>query len=194
MSVDSSRDIARLAKRHVRFGWWALLVSLSLGITLEILHGFKLGFYLDTSNETRRLMWTLAHAHGALFSIIHVVFGLTIGVSSPHDSLRAIRVASPCLTGACILVPGGFFLGGLFIFGGDPGAGVFLVPIGAVLLLVGVFVAAFRVTRHLDFATPAREAAKPADSPQPRPRDGSGGAVGKEATGSDKRKKGKKAK
>lgn len=192
MSVDSSRDIARLAKRHVRFGWWALLVSLSLGITLEILHGFKLGFYLDTSNETRRLMWTLAHAHGALFSIIHVVFGLTIGVS-PHDSLRAIRVASPCLIGACILVPGGFFLGGLFIFGGDPGAGVFLVPVGAALLLVGVFVAAFRVTKHLDFATLAREATKPADSPPARPRDGSGGAVGDEATGTGKRK-GKKAK
>ena len=54
------------ARRHIRFGWWSLLVFASAGLVLESLHGFKVRAYLDTSNETRRLMWTLAHAHGTL--------------------------------------------------------------------------------------------------------------------------------
>ena len=35
-------------------------------------------------------------------------------------------------------MPVGFLLGGLFPLGGDPGPGIVLVPIGGVLLLVGV--------------------------------------------------------
>ena len=43
-----------------------------LGVFLETLHGFKAGFYLDASSATRRLMWTLAHAHGTLLSLVHL--------------------------------------------------------------------------------------------------------------------------
>ena len=43
-----------LTRRHIRVGWWSLLVFLSLGIVLETLHGFKIGWYLDTSSATRR--------------------------------------------------------------------------------------------------------------------------------------------
>jgi len=64
-----------------RFGWWSLLLFTALGLGLESLHGFKVRAYLDVSNETRRLMWTLAHAHGALLSVLHVVFGLSLRVS-----------------------------------------------------------------------------------------------------------------
>ncbi len=28
------------SRRHLRFGWWSLLVFLTLGIALESLHGF----------------------------------------------------------------------------------------------------------------------------------------------------------
>jgi hypothetical protein len=37
-----------------------------------------------------------------------------------------------------VLVPAGFLLGGLVIHDGDPGVGVFLVPVGAFALLYGV--------------------------------------------------------
>ena len=86
------------SNRHLRFGWWLLLVSLSLGLVLEALHGFKLGWYLDVTNETRQLMLTLAHAHGTLLALVNIAAGLTArGVagftlrpsspfSSPHRS------------------------------------------------------------------------------------------------------------
>ena len=44
------------------------------------------------------------------------------------------------------MLPGGFFLGGLVIYAGDPGIGILLVPVGAVLLLAAVFLIA-RSTR-----------------------------------------------
>jgi hypothetical protein len=123
------------------FGWWSLLVFLSLGIVLEAMHGFKVGWYLNVDNQTRRLMWTLAHAHGTLLALIHIGFALTVNALA-DDNLGWRRLASPCLIGASILLPGGFFLGGIFIYGGDPGLGILLLPVGALLLLVAVFVTA----------------------------------------------------
>jgi hypothetical protein len=125
----------------MRFGWWSLLLFLSLGIVLEAMHGFKIGWYLDVGNETRRLMWTLAHAHGTLLALIHIGFALSLSALS-NGNVRWRRLASPCLIGASILLPGGFFLGGIFIYGGDPGVGVLLLPIGALLLFVAIFVIA----------------------------------------------------
>src|SRR5262245_25344948 len=126
------------SQRQLTFGWWALLIFLALGIVLELLHGFKVRFYLDVANETRRLMWTLAHAHGTLLSLINIAFGLTI--RSVRDDLpRSIALASRCLIGATVLLPAGFFLGGMFIHAGDPGLPILLVPLGAVMLLAGVF-------------------------------------------------------
>ena len=75
---DAPTAAVDYTRRHLRFGWWSLLVFLTLGFTLELLHGFKVGMYLDASNETRRLMWTLAHAHGSLLGLIHVLFGLSL--------------------------------------------------------------------------------------------------------------------
>ncbi len=130
-----------LALAHFRFGWWSLLVFLSLGLLLEGLHGFKVGAYLDVSNEARRLMWTLAHAHGALISIVHVVFAATL-TSVPNLDAARIALASRCLFGALFLMPTGFLLGGTFIHDGDPGLGVLLVPPGGLLLAVAVFATA----------------------------------------------------
>jgi hypothetical protein len=121
--------------RHVRFGWWSLVAFAALGFGLEMLHAFKVRAYLDVSNEPRRLMWTLAHAHGTLLSIIHVVYGLFLSsVSDSHGS----RLVSNCLIGASILLPGGFFLGGVRFYGGDPGVGAVLIPVGAALFLLAV--------------------------------------------------------
>ena len=134
----TSADYMRL---HLRFGWWSLLCFLSLGLVLETLHGFKIGWYLDVSNTTRRLMWTLAHAHGTLTSLVHLVFGLALH-TLPAATGRWLRVASACLIAATILLPGGFFLGGIVIYGGDPGVGILLSPVGAAMIMIGVFLAA----------------------------------------------------
>jgi hypothetical protein len=126
------------ARRHLRIGWWSLLCFATIGLVLEMLHGFKVRAYLDVSNETRRLMWTLAHAHGTLLSLVHVIFGLSLRATA-ESFVRNLRLISSCLIGASVLLPGGFFLGGIVVYGGDPGLGVLLVPVGAVLLLAAVF-------------------------------------------------------
>ena len=134
----ADRDYAR---RHLRFGWWSLLLFATIGLVLESLHGFKVSAYLDVSNETRRLMWTLAHAHGALLSMVHVLFGLSVRVA-PEMGTRDRPLISRCLIGASVVLPGGFFLGGIESYGGDPGVGVLLVPVGAAALLIALFLLA----------------------------------------------------
>jgi hypothetical protein len=131
-------DGQTLGRRHILFGWWSLLFYLTLGVFLEMLHGFKIGWYLNVSNESRRLMFTLAHAHGTLLALVQIAAGLTIR-PVPVVSAAWRRFGSPALIGASVLLPGGFLLGGLNVMGGDPGYGIFLVPPGALLLFVGVF-------------------------------------------------------
>ncbi|MEZ4289439.1 MAG: hypothetical protein R3E53_02455 [Myxococcota bacterium] len=41
-----------------------------------------------------------------------------------------------------LLLPGGFLLGGVVVYEGDPGLGVLLAPVGALLVLAGAFVVA----------------------------------------------------
>lgn len=134
-------DPSLLTQRHLRFGWWTLLLFLTLGLVLETLHGFKVGAYLNVSNETRRLMWTLAHAHGTLLGLVNLAFAFTLSRLAEWTA-RPRGVASVCLRSATVLLPGGFFLGGLFVHGGDPGLGILLVPVGGLLLLVAVLLSA----------------------------------------------------
>jgi len=129
------------ARRHIQFGWWSLLVFATGGLILESLHGFKVRAYLDVSNDTRRLMWTLAHAHGTLLAVLNIVFGLCVRVV-PETITGHQRRVSRALLGASIMMPAGFFLGGVAFFDGDPGVGVLLLPIGAFLLLMALFQAA----------------------------------------------------
>ena len=135
-----------LGRRHLVVGWWGLLLFLFVGTVLEAMHAFKIGWYLNVGNDTRRLMFTLGHAHGTLLSVINIVFGLCLLQLS---SLRMGRMAlaSRCLLAGTVLLPGGFLLGGVFTFGGDPGLGIFVVPAGAVLLIVAVLLVAMQVTR-----------------------------------------------
>ncbi len=129
------------AVRHRRFGWWALLCFLTLGITLEALHGFKVGWYLDVSNSTRRLLWTLAHAHGVLLALVNLMFAVTLR-AFPEVRGGWCRLASPCLLAANVLLPGGFFLGGLYVYAGDPGLGIVVAPLGSLLLFAAVLLTA----------------------------------------------------
>jgi hypothetical protein len=145
-AADREGELQRLAARHLRFGWWALLVFLSLGIALELLHGFKVSWYLDQDQTTRRHMWTLAHAHGTLLALIHLAFAASIPRLQERDA-RWRQIASPCLYSATLTLPAGFFLGGAFIYSGDPGMGILLVPVGAFLLLIAVWLIALGVKR-----------------------------------------------
>jgi hypothetical protein len=138
---DPANDAQSLMKRHLRFGWWTLLVFLTLGLILEALHGLKAGFYLNVTNETRRLMWTLAHAHGTLLALVNLGFASTIRLL-PEWPGRGRGIASVCLRAATLLMPTGFFLGGAVIYSGDPGLGIILLPIGGLLLLAAVLLTA----------------------------------------------------
>jgi hypothetical protein len=125
-------------RRHLRVGWSALLVFAALGLFLEALQGFKVAAYLDVSNDTRHLMWRLAHAHGALLGAVNILFALTLKASAP-GAWPGIERISGALIAATILLPLGFFLGGVVFYSGDPGVGVLFVPIGAVLLLLALY-------------------------------------------------------
>jgi hypothetical protein len=67
-----------VSDRHLRAGFFGLALYMALGIFLEALHAMKSGMYLDPENETRRLFWRLAHAHGTLLSLVNIAYGLTI--------------------------------------------------------------------------------------------------------------------
>ncbi len=137
----STTESRRLIQTHFKWGWSMLFVFLTLGFFLEALHGFKAGFYLDASSEARRLMWTLAHAHGTLLSVVNLVFAAYL--NSRADRLPVqMKLASRSLMGGSILLPAGFFFGGFFIYDGDPGLFIYVAPVGALLLMVAVFLIA----------------------------------------------------
>jgi membrane protein DedA with SNARE-associated domain len=137
--------VAERGDRNLRFGWWSLLVFLSLGAILETLQGFKIGWYLDVGNETRRLMFTLAHAHGTLLAVVNIAAGLTARTVERFTLRSSVSFA---LIWAAILLPSGFFLGGIVIYDGDPGLGVWLVPIGAALLFYSIARIALDLSRR----------------------------------------------
>lgn len=142
-----STDASVLHRRHLVAGWWSLLIFLSLGLLLEALHGFKVASYLGMSNETRRMMWTLAHAHGTLLGLINLALAHSVRVL-PSWSPGARAIASACLLGATLLMPAGFFLGGVNPVAGDPGLGIVLLPVGGLLLFVAVLCAALAASRE----------------------------------------------
>jgi hypothetical protein len=117
-------------RKTLRTGWLLLAIALPFGVTLEALHGFKVQAYL--SSEMRREMWRLAHAHGTLLGILCLVFAALADRHVP-DTIRP-GVATMIRWGA-VLMPLGFFLGGVLNSEGDPSLGILIVPIGAVLLI-----------------------------------------------------------
>ena len=110
-----------------------------------------MGFYLDVGNETRRLMWTLAHAHGTLVALLNIAFALTLR-AFPTTLVGQHRLPSRSLLAASLLLPGGFLLGGIAIHSADPGPAVLLVPLGGALLFLAVLLTAREVTRTRDSA------------------------------------------
>ena len=107
-------------------------LGMALGLTLEGLIGYKTPAYLQDS--LRRELFRLAHAHLTLLGLLASVCGLGLSrwqVSAPAAVRRAL------LAGA-LLMPLGFFLGGMSHPEGDPGPGIWLAPAGALLVLYGL--------------------------------------------------------
>lgn len=131
-AADASADaVSRLS---LRLGWAMIGVFLTLGLILESFHLIKLPFYLDL--RLRRELWTLAHAHGTLLGAVNVLLGLS--AERLVRDLGRRRLAARLLGVGSLLVPAGFLLGGLWQAEGDPSLFIVLVPVGALLALVGV--------------------------------------------------------
>jgi hypothetical protein len=124
---------ARAAARHRAWGWGSLAVFALLGLALESMHGLKLASFVD--HETRRSMWRLAHAHGALLGLVHLAFASQVEARGHHGHHGAGPAVSVALRFASVTMPGGFLLGGAWYYDGDPGIGILGVPIGGVALI-----------------------------------------------------------
>ena len=115
-------DDGGLARRHLAWGWWSLAAFTMLGLVLEAAHGLKLGWYLDVSSATRRLSFTLGHAHGTLLGLVNIAFALSL--DKARLSATAAARASFALRAVTVLMPLGFILGGAVVYGGDPGLAI----------------------------------------------------------------------
>lgn len=129
-----------LVRRHLAFGWWSITIFTALGLILEAAHGLKLGWYLDVSSATRRLSFTLGHAHGTLLGLLNLAFAFSLR----HARLTAVAAAraSFALRAVTVLMPLGFLLGGVVFYAGDPGFAIALVPPSGALLVVALAVVA----------------------------------------------------
>lgn len=126
----------------IRQGWISLAAWLSFGILIEGLIGFRIPALLD--DAVRRDMFRLAHAHGTLLNLVLIA----AAICARLELIRLGAIGSLGLRSAVILLPSGFLLGGLWHFKDDPGFGICLVPIGALLLLATAL--------HLGWSTPRR--------------------------------------
>jgi membrane protein DedA with SNARE-associated domain len=90
-------------------------------------------------------MFTLAHAHGTALALVNIVAALTAR-NVGNFELRASVSFSLIWSG--VLFPLGFFLGGIVTYGGDPGLGIWLVPIAALLLFYSVLRIAFDLPKQ----------------------------------------------
>ena len=133
MTAAPAKTTDPAIRKTLRSGWLLLAVSLPFGVTLEGLHGFKVQAYL--ASEMRREMWRLAHAHGTLLGILCLVSAALAEAHVP-ESIRP-RVMAAIRWGA-VLMPLGFFLGGVLNSEGDPSLGILLVPVGALLLVIAL--------------------------------------------------------
>ena len=131
----------RMILRHLRLGWAMIASFILLGLALETLHGFKIQWYLAMANETRRLLWTLAHAHGVLLGLLNVAYALSLRNFAVRGS--RLELISALLVGGSISLPAGFLLGGIVVHGGDPNVFIVLSPIGGALLVIALPMAVY---------------------------------------------------
>lgn len=123
-----------LARRHARFGWVLVLLSLCFGAALESLEAFRWAPLVLDGWKTR--LWSLAHFHGVALGLVNLVYVQWADV--PSLSAAAKRAASGLLLAGSVLMPLGFLLGGVGHSEVDPSLGVLLSPAGALLVILSV--------------------------------------------------------
>lgn len=127
----------------LRFGWTWLAIFLLGGLALEALHGIKAPWYLD--NHLRRELWVLAHAHGALLALVTLAYA---AAAAPlFADARKLARAGLLLRIGALLVPAGFFFGGIGNSETDPSLFILAVPVGALLVLHALASAALQAWR-----------------------------------------------
>jgi len=105
---------------------------MTFGLLIEGLIGFRSPAYLQ--DPLRRELFQLAHAHGTVFSILLLVAGLYRQkgmIAPPTLAVFSLRLGT-------VLMPLGFLFGGIWHYGNDPGPGVFLAPLGGLMIIFGV--------------------------------------------------------
>lgn len=128
MSKSRSQSENNRSSWCLKGGLLGLLVWLVGGLTLESFHGLKAALYLE--DDLRREMWTLAHSHGTLFSVICLVLFLL----QPFFNPKKAALADKLFAVAAWMMPIGFFAGGLTHSESDPGIAIlFLVPPGGLM-------------------------------------------------------------
>jgi hypothetical protein len=119
------------ARVHARFGWTLLFISLTFGVGMETLEGFRWAPLVG--DAWRQRLWSLAHFHGAAMGLVNLVYVQWADTLALGDGLR--RRASRVLMVGSAALPLGFLLGGIAHPEGDPSIGIILAPVGALLVL-----------------------------------------------------------
>lgn len=112
--------------------WVSIAVWMTLGLLLEGLLAFRSPAYLQ--DEVRREMFRLAHSHGGVLNLLLLAAAFYVRIFSPkfpNIAMLALRVG-------VVLMPVGFLLGGIWHYNSDPGPGVFLAPLGGLVIIFGV--------------------------------------------------------
>jgi hypothetical protein len=127
--------------RVARQAWFGLAFWIAFGLLVEGLIGFRSPSYLQDS--VRREVFRLAHAHGTVLHLLFLiaVYFVRAGISSPPSAaLWSLRLG-------VLLMPLGFLLGGIWHYESEPGVGIFLSPLGGVMILFAVIAFAFSTSR-----------------------------------------------
>ena len=117
------------ARLHARAGWTLLALGLTFGVTLEAMEAFRVSWIV--ADAWRNRLWALAHFHADAMGLVNLVYRPWVG-ELPEPGART---ASRVLAIGSALIPLGFVLGGLAHTEGDPGLGILLVPVGAVMVI-----------------------------------------------------------
>lgn len=131
-SADPSAAVASTSEASTGLiwqGWISLALWIAFGILLEGFSAFRSPAYLD--DAVRRDMFRLAHAHGTLLNVVLLI----AAICGRLDLIRLGPMTSLGLRLSVLLLPAGFLFAGLWHFKDEPGPGIVLVPVGAVLLL-----------------------------------------------------------
>lgn len=126
----------------IRQGWISLSGWIVFGILIEGFIGFRSPYLMD--DLVRREMFRLAHAHGTLLNLVLIAAAICCRLGM----IQIGPLTSLGLRLAVLFLPLGFLLGGAWHFRDDPGLGIILVPVGAVLLLVTSLVIALAAGRE----------------------------------------------